>query len=104
MSYYVECNLELENANEEEMILIAEYIEVNQDNFYGIYPNGDHRYEGSWRDRRESFDILSKKFPNVLFKLYCIGEDNAIFLEYFKDGIFKKTSAIISYLKWEELD
>ena len=100
MGYYVQCNLEIENATEKELKLIHDYIEAYD--FYGIFPNGDYKCEGSWKTRFDDFKKLSLTFSNVLFKLYVLGEDGERFLEYYKNGQYKRTNAIITYEPWED--
>ena len=102
MGYYIEANMNFTGATAEEVDLITSYIEENEDDFYLIYPNGESKTEGKWYDRDVHFKTLSLKFPNVLFNLYCCGEDGAKWLEYYKNGVYKRVEAIITYDNWED--
>ena len=95
MGYYSDFELEIQNIDKIENIgesvkeLCPELVECIED--YG----GDVEYEvksgfvvfnSKWNERENELIALSERYPELNITLYCDGEDNERWVEYYKNG------------------
>ncbi len=65
---------------------------------YSINEIGECIEECTWYEHEKEFKIFSKKFPDVVFKLYGIGEDTEdLWIKYFRKGKMQICKAEIKY-------
>lgn len=99
MGYYTNFSLDFEPEEPE----LVEYLEEAADQNYFQDANFFHAWTRNleptkWYSYEDDLKSLSKKFPNVLFKLYGNGEeDDDIWVAYAKDGVFETHRPIIVY-------
>jgi hypothetical protein len=99
MGYYTNYKLEIMNSTAEENTQIKEYIDKDDYMYYAF------NYEDlcKWYDHEVDMNILSQKFPNVVFKLSGEGEESGdIWVKYFKDGKMQYCPAIITFEEFDE--
>lgn len=84
-------------------LAISEFIEDNEDTFYGIEPNGDSRESVKWYDYDKDMRVLSAKFPNYLFTLTGEGEESGdLWRAYYLGGKGYKIEAEVTYKPFNE--
>ena len=98
-TYYTNC----EPVNWSEQ-LKQELIDIQPKNF----PNTDvveqwleYGEETKWYDHKKDMTELSRRFPEILFKIHCRGEDSDEWINYFMNG---KSTTCHGEVVFEEFD
>ena len=111
MGYYVDFELQIQNVDKVENIVesveelcpdLIENIEYNEYSSSSIeeeVKSGFITFNSKWYDREEELKTLTKRHPELNITLYCDGEDNERWLEYYKNGEMEIGIATLVYSK-----
>ena len=98
MGYYTDYKLEFDTELDEET-LVGQLEEITPYTWYGGLELSDVK----WYDYRDHMKIISKKYPETLFKLYGNGEESEdIWVEYFKNGKSRYERGMITFAEFDE--
>lgn len=82
--------------------LIGEFIEKNQEKYYGIDPNGESSESCKWYEHETDMREMSKQFPNILFTMKGEGEESGdIWRRYYLNG---KCQVVQAKLVFDDFD
>ena len=110
MGYYTAYNLEVYKLENEKLVILNNQSEIikkirgdeSENIFYAIDDNGEACDEVKWYDHEEDMKIYSKIYPDFIFKLSGIGEENDdIWEKYFYNGKLQICPAIIKFDKFD---
>lgn len=111
MGYYIDFELQIQNVdkvdNLEESVEelcpdLIENIEYNEYSNNGIeeeVKSGFMTFNSKWYDREGELKTLTKRHPELNITLYCDGEDNERWAEYYKNGEMEIGTATLIYSK-----
>lgn len=106
MGYYIDFELEIQNVDNVENLgesvkeLCPKLVECIED--YG----GDAEYEvksgfvafnAKWYERENELIALSERYPELNITLFCKGEDDEMWLEFYKGGEFEEGTVTLKY-------
>lgn len=106
MGYYIDFELEIQNVDKVEIIegsiaeLCPDLVDCIQDY------SGDVEYEvksgfiafnAKWYEREKELIALSERYPELNITLFCRGEDNEMWLEFYKGGEFEEGTVNLKY-------
>ena len=108
MGYYIDFELEIQNVDKVENI--GESVKklcpnlVDSIEFYGAtvedeIESGCVVFNSKWYEREEELIALTKRHPELNITLYCDGEDNDRWVEYYKNGETEIGTATLIYSK-----
>ena len=92
MGYYTEHSLEIIGGDIDITIAVNEIQEISgySDLFEGS--------EVKWYEHKENMKVISKKYPDSIFKLSGIGEEQPdLWVEYHQNGKFQRCNGVITY-------
>lgn len=114
MGYYTRYELETVESKDLGKSILKE---MDAEVYYGLDINSSLKYIGDfdmgvsidytdevkWYDHEDDMKKLSVKFPNTLFRLHGIGEEQGDeWFKYFKNGKMQKCDAIITFEEYDE--
>ena len=108
MGYYVDFELEIQNVDKVENL--GESVEelcpnlVDSIEYYGAdvkyeIESGCVVFNSKWYEREEELIALTERYPELNITLYCDGEDNDRWIEYYKNGEMEIGTATLVYSK-----
>jgi hypothetical protein len=108
MGYYVDFELQIQNVDEVENIVesveelcpdLIESIEYSSGVVEEEVKSGFIVFNSKWYDREGELKALTKRHPELNITLYCDGEDNERWVEYYKNGEMEIGIATLVYSK-----
>ena len=107
MGFYSRYRLQVKSVEESDVGSVVEAIK-EQDLFNYVFD--EHFYDENWKtlsfdpyeeQKWYSYEIdmmeVSKKFPELVFKLYCESEDGSYWVEYFHNGEYEHCDGYVVY-------
>jgi hypothetical protein len=95
MGYYTNYELEIVGGHKD---VIEEIVLSDEDTFYGIDADGSSIDSVKWYGHEEDFKTVSKKYPELVFKLKGEGEEAGdVWIKYFKNGKMQSCPAKITF-------
>lgn len=108
MGYYVDFELQIQNVDKVENIVesveelcpdLIENIEYYDGDVETEVKSGLIVFNSKWYDREGELKALTKRHPELNITLYCDGEDNDRWVEYYKNGEMEVGIATLVYSK-----
>lgn len=106
MGYYIDFELEIQNIDKAENIeksveeLCPDLVESIQYNG-GVAENeiksGFVAFNAKWYERENELIALSERYPELNITLFCKGEDDEMWVEYYKEGKFEQGTVSLKY-------
>jgi hypothetical protein len=102
MGYSTMYSLEIEQGD----ITIEEFMKTVDEKsnlYYAVDEDGSSVDEIKWYNHEEEMKELSKKFPDIVFRLHGEGEENDdIWYKYFKNGKMQSCYATLHFDDYSE--
>jgi hypothetical protein len=108
MGYYIDFELEIQNVDKVENLgeSVAELcpdlvdsIQYNGGIAEDEVKSGFVVFNSKWNERENELIALSERYPELNITLYCDGEDNERWVEYYKNGEMEIGIATLVYSK-----
>ena len=108
MGYYINFELQIQNVdkvvNLEESVEelcpdLVENIQYNGGVAKDEVKSGFVVFNSKWNERENELIALSERYPELNITLYCDGEDNERWVEYYKNGEMEIGIATLVYSK-----
>lgn len=89
----------LGSIDEEKLIsIITEFRKENEDAYWALNVDGTCKQDCHWYDHIKDLTKLSKKYPDLIFRLMGAGDSNEdLWHHYFKDGKSQICEAKITF-------
>ena len=108
MGYYIDFELQIQNvdkvANLEESVEelcpdLVESIQYNGGVAKDEVKSGFVAFNSKWSERENELIALSERYPELNITLFCRGEDDEMWLEFYKGGKFEQGTVNLEYSK-----
>ena len=108
MGYYVDFELQIQNVDKVENIVesvaelcpdLVDSIQYNGGIAEDEVKSGFVAFNSKWNERENELIALSERYPELNITLYCDGEDNERWVEYYKNGEMEIGIATLVYSK-----